>query len=188
MHPVSSLGLPYSRVIFGGSTPPMPPHSIYLFLPPFPFSLPLCILSALTEDDYFRRNAEFRRWLRKEKGRYFEDLDGDRAREYFSRFIRAWNEGDLSDRYYSGMRTTQTSSGKDTRYKWGFVDRLDQRELEGIRKSVDDATYGASSLDPGKERGRPGEGPERDSEGLRRPVAGKWEERVRFLNNHLAFT
>ncbi|KAK2078562.1 hypothetical protein QBZ16_003402 [Prototheca wickerhamii] len=73
----------------------------------------------LTPDDYFARNAEFSKWLKEERGEYFNDLGGDEARARFGTFVKHWNAGRLPASFYEG------SAGKGgaprTGYTWKFA-------------------------------------------------------------------
>ncbi|KAJ2793977.1 hypothetical protein H4R21_005682, partial [Coemansia helicoidea] len=76
----------------------------------------------ITPDDYFRLNAPFRLWLLNEKGRYFEEMASDKARRYFASFVRAWNDGQLSSRYYTqGGELRSLPKGVVTRHDWGLA-------------------------------------------------------------------
>ncbi|QRW25260.1 hypothetical protein RhiXN_07209 [Rhizoctonia solani] len=35
-------------------------------------------VSEISESDYFKKNSEFRAWLREERGKYFDELSGER--------------------------------------------------------------------------------------------------------------
>ncbi|KAI9313394.1 hypothetical protein BX666DRAFT_1864380, partial [Dichotomocladium elegans] len=119
----------------------------------------------ISNDDYFEKSAEFRLWLKEEKGRYFNDLDTEKARHYFKKFVKAWNRGDLEDKYYNGINAAQLASSDNTRYKWAFAKKIDQHELDSVRDSVDTATSGG--------RGR------RANVGPARPPPSGGEERKR---------
>ncbi|KAF8940968.1 hypothetical protein BGZ58_003700 [Dissophora ornata] len=101
------------------------------------------LIKTITEDDYFTKSAEFRLWLRKSKKKYFEDLSADDARRYFKKFVRAWNDFDLDESYYKGIRSSQLSSKDTTKYKWGFAKKIgeeDMNKVEAIRDSIDTMT------------------------------------------------
>ncbi len=60
----------------------------------------------------------------------------------FAKFVKKWNSGDLSDKFYNGHYgdAPETASSR-TGYKWGFakgLDADDQRKLDSIRGSVND--------------------------------------------------
>ncbi|KAI1296373.1 hypothetical protein EDD11_007359 [Mortierella claussenii] len=101
------------------------------------------LIKTISEDDYFAKSAEFRLWLRKSKKKYFEDLSADDARRYFRKFVRAWNDFDLDESYYKGIRSSQMASKDLTKYQWGFakkIDKVDQSKVEAIRDSIDTMT------------------------------------------------
>ncbi|GFR46994.1 hypothetical protein Agub_g8648, partial [Astrephomene gubernaculifera] len=71
----------------------------------------------LSEEDYFRRHAEFAAFLQQERRTAFNELSSDRSRELFSEFVRIWNEGRLPPRYYAGLVAAPT---RRTEYRWNF--------------------------------------------------------------------
>ncbi|CDS09705.1 hypothetical protein LRAMOSA02382 [Lichtheimia ramosa] len=99
----------------------------------------------ISQDDYFVKSAEFRMWLKEEKDRYFNDLDAEKARHYFKKFVKAWNRDELEEKYYRGINSAQLSSTDNTGYKWSFAKKLDQHELDTVRDSVDTMTGGGRS-------------------------------------------
>ncbi|KDQ15635.1 hypothetical protein BOTBODRAFT_54529 [Botryobasidium botryosum FD-172 SS1] len=132
--------------------------------------LPLASLGVdeIDEKDYFQKNAEFRRWLKDEKGKYFDEITGEKARSYFRKFVKAWNRGQLSRELYAGIDPS-TRASTQTGYKWSFASnksRVNQAELEAALESVASATNGSSSHS--RELG-PAPGPSR---GERRGVVG----------------
>ncbi|KAJ2412916.1 hypothetical protein GGI10_003391 [Coemansia sp. RSA 2530] len=79
-------------------------------------------MEQISTDDYFRLNAPFRLWLRKEKHLYFDELSSDEARRRFASFVRAWNAGRLRSRYYSqDHELTHLSKDVLTRHSWNFA-------------------------------------------------------------------
>ncbi|KAJ2837438.1 hypothetical protein FBU31_001141 [Coemansia sp. 'formosensis'] len=79
-------------------------------------------MEQISIDDYFRLNAPFRLWLRKEKHLYFDELTSDDAHRRFASFVRAWNAGRLRPRYYSqDHELTHLSKDVLTRYNWSFA-------------------------------------------------------------------
>ncbi|KAJ2751471.1 hypothetical protein GGI19_004461 [Coemansia pectinata] len=79
-------------------------------------------MEQISLDDYFRLNAPFRLWLRKEKHLYFDELSSDDARRRFASFVRAWNAGRLRSRYYSqDHELTHLSKDVLTRHNWNFA-------------------------------------------------------------------
>ncbi|KAJ2714298.1 hypothetical protein H4R19_001799 [Coemansia spiralis] len=105
----------------------------------------------ITQDDYYRLNAPFRLWLRKEKDRYFDEMGSDKARRYFASFVRAWNDGRLSSRYYShGGDLGSLSKGVVTRHDWGLAaDNAHQATTaaDGPRRGTLDAADGSLAED-----------------------------------------
>ena len=49
----------------------------------------------IEEHDFFLKSSPFRVWLLEEKGKSFDSVSGEKAREYFDKFIRRWNKGKL---------------------------------------------------------------------------------------------
>ncbi|KAJ2509015.1 hypothetical protein GGF44_006065 [Coemansia sp. RSA 1694] len=79
-------------------------------------------MERISNDDYFRLNAPFRLWLRKEKHLYFDELSSEEARRRFASFVRAWNAGRLRSRYYSqDHELTHLSKDVLTRHNWSFA-------------------------------------------------------------------
>ncbi|KAJ2490757.1 hypothetical protein IWW37_002860 [Coemansia sp. RSA 2050] len=80
-------------------------------------------MEQISTDDYFRLNAPFRLWLRKEKHLYFDELSSSEARRRFASFVRAWNAGRLRSRYYSqDHELAHLSKDVLTRHNWSFAD------------------------------------------------------------------
>ncbi|KAJ8085091.1 hypothetical protein PM082_003875 [Marasmius tenuissimus] len=99
--------------------------------------------SPISESDYFQKSNEFRVWLKDEKGKYFDELSGDKARSYFRKFVKAWNRGKLSKRLYSGIDNSELPATTQTSYKWSFSSkstRADNEALKQARESVGAAT------------------------------------------------
>jgi len=99
----------------------------------------------ITESEYFLKSAEFRVWLKDEKGKYFDELSSDKARSYFRKFVKAWNKGKLSKSLYRGV---DQASLPNTAYKWSFASRTDRKEreaIEAVRKEVGKSNYGRES-------------------------------------------
>ncbi|KAI6012718.1 hypothetical protein F5J12DRAFT_971937 [Pisolithus orientalis] len=87
-------------------------------------------VSPISESDYFLKNSEFSIWLRDEKGKYFDELSGERARSYFRKFVK-------------------------TGYKWSFASKssgTDAEALRSAREDVDSATYGPGRKSRGDTR------------------------------------
>ncbi|ESK83963.1 splicing arginine serine-rich 12 [Moniliophthora roreri MCA 2997] len=103
--------------------------------------------SPITESDYFQKSDEFRVWLKDEKGKYFDELSGDRARSYFRKFVKAWNRGKLSKSLYAGIDSSSIPATSTTSYKWSFASkssRADEEALKHARESVGAATHNRS--------------------------------------------
>ncbi|KAF9979971.1 hypothetical protein BGZ65_005739 [Modicella reniformis] len=101
------------------------------------------MIQTITETDYFTKSAEFRLWMRQDKKKYFEDLSADEARRYFRKFVRSWNNYELGESYYRGIRSSQLSHKDTTKYQWGFARKIgkeDQEKAESIRDSIDTMT------------------------------------------------
>ncbi|KAJ1875456.1 hypothetical protein LPJ55_000621 [Coemansia sp. RSA 990] len=97
----------------------------------------------ITQDDYYKLNAPFRLWLRKEKERYFDEMSSEKARKYFGSFIRAWNEGRLRSRYYNQeAELKQLSKDVVTRHNWSFASKINPSEQQKI-KAIRDTALGA---------------------------------------------
>lgn len=99
----------------------------------------------LTSDDYYNRHAEFSYWLRKKKGVYFDSLKAEDTRPAFDKFVKKWNAGDLSAKYYDagGSGGSKEEEAKTrTMYKWKFASKLgksDQKAQESLRSEVSSA-------------------------------------------------
>ncbi|KAK7051621.1 hypothetical protein VNI00_004600 [Paramarasmius palmivorus] len=117
--------------------------------------------SPISESDYFQKSDEFRIWLKDEKGKYFDELSGDKARSYFRKFVKAWNRGKLSSEFfllihfliqahrnpeslYAGVDSSAIPATSTTSYKWSFASkssRADEDALRQAKESVGAATY-----------------------------------------------
>ncbi|PBK76364.1 hypothetical protein ARMSODRAFT_874877 [Armillaria solidipes] len=96
--------------------------------------------SPISESDYFQKSDEFRIWLKDEKGKYFDELSGERARSYFRKFVKAWNRGKLSKKLYAGVDSSSIPATSQTSYKWSFASKSDGEALRAARESVGAAT------------------------------------------------
>ncbi|KAK0525461.1 hypothetical protein OC835_005604 [Tilletia horrida] len=101
--------------------------------------------SAIDEDDFYQKAAEFKHWLRTSRKKYLDELSSRDARRYFDKFVRKWNAGELEDAYYKGeVRTAGSSAASQTRHRWGFtaskLTREEQDLLETTRDNVDTLT------------------------------------------------
>jgi len=102
----------------------------------------------ISESDYFQRSDEFRIWLKDEKGKYFDELSGDKARSYFRKFVKAWNKGKLPKSLYAGVDPSTISATTQTAYKWSFASnksRVDSNAIRAAREEVSAATHGKNS-------------------------------------------
>ncbi|KAF8600620.1 hypothetical protein BDV93DRAFT_538677 [Ceratobasidium sp. AG-I] len=103
--------------------------------------------SKISDSDYFQKSTQFRIWLRNEKGKYFDELTGERARHYFRKFVKAWNRGQLPQELYGADAATESAqpASSQTAYKWSFVNnrsKVNKDELKAAREAVGQATYG----------------------------------------------
>ncbi|KAG8823040.1 hypothetical protein FRC18_010835 [Serendipita sp. 400] len=98
----------------------------------------------ITEKDFFLKNDEFRLWLKEEKDKYFTELSGEKARSYFRKFVKSWNKGRLSSKYYDGIGAVQDTAAASTSYRWAFVssDKVSEKDIKGARELVREATNG----------------------------------------------
>ncbi|CAM9441771.1 unnamed protein product [Ectocarpus sp. 12 AP-2014] len=98
----------------------------------------------ISEKDYFIRAVEFKVWLCHKKKKFFEDLTSDESHELFDKFIKDWNRGKLDPHFYEGRLPDELiARTKKTQHKWGFVNRLsdrDQMQLELANDSVHSST------------------------------------------------
>ncbi|KAI0652621.1 hypothetical protein C8Q79DRAFT_938625 [Trametes meyenii] len=108
-------------------------------------------VSEISESDYFLKNDEFQLWLKEEKGKYFNELSGDRARKYFRKFVKAWNRGKLSRILYTGVDRASTASSR-TGYKWSFASKASRAEndaMHAAREEIDNATWNRTTQSTG---------------------------------------
>ncbi|KAF9260793.1 hypothetical protein L218DRAFT_906430 [Marasmius fiardii PR-910] len=114
--------------------------------------------SRISESDYFQKSNEFKVWLKDEKGKYVDELSGDKSRSYFRKFVKAWNRGKLSSTLYAGIENSDLPATSQTSYKWSFTSkstRADNEAIKQARESVGAATQnrpdplGSSSSAPG---------------------------------------
>ncbi|KAG8730440.1 hypothetical protein FRC11_006696, partial [Ceratobasidium sp. 423] len=103
-------------------------------------------VSEISESDYFQKNSEFRSWLREERGKYFDELSGERARHYFRKFVKAWNRGKLSKELYNADAAAESArpASSQTSYRWSFAEnglKVSAAELRAAREAVSQATY-----------------------------------------------
>uniref|UniRef100_A0A7S1XDZ7 Uncharacterized protein n=1 Tax=Compsopogon caeruleus TaxID=31354 RepID=A0A7S1XDZ7_9RHOD len=60
----------------------------------------------ISEEDYYRRNVEFRAWLLTHD-RHFDALSSEKARKYFGKFVERWNAGTLKESIYELEKTAE---------------------------------------------------------------------------------
>ncbi|KAF5352333.1 hypothetical protein D9756_006153 [Leucocoprinus leucothites] len=99
--------------------------------------------SPISEADYFRKFDELRVWLKEERGKYINELSSDKTRSYFRKFVKAWNRGKLSRKYYEGIDTSSAQASDHTAYKWSFTSkqtRADDNALRVAREEISAAT------------------------------------------------
>ncbi|CAN0165894.1 unnamed protein product [Scytosiphon promiscuus] len=98
----------------------------------------------ISEKDYFTRAMEFKVWLCHKKKKFFEDLTSEESHELFEKFVKDWNRGKLDPHFYEGrLPEDLVARTKKTQHKWGFVNRLterDQMQLELANDSVHSST------------------------------------------------
>jgi len=68
--------------------------------------------------DYYNKNAEFQYWLKKKKHIYFSDISTEKGKKYFKKFVKKWNNVELSQKYYEGK--IKISNSERSRYNWGI--------------------------------------------------------------------
>ncbi|WRT69584.1 uncharacterized protein IL334_006573 [Kwoniella shivajii] len=104
----------------------------------------------IDEEDYFLKSAEFKAWLKEEKGKYLDEMSSESAHKYFRKFVRRWNDGLLKPHQYHPAPPTAAS--ENTGYKWSFASRTDS-SLASIRadviRSTHSSTRSASGPNPG---------------------------------------
>ncbi|KAI0673898.1 hypothetical protein C8Q78DRAFT_1019759 [Trametes maxima] len=108
-------------------------------------------VSEISESDYFLKNDEFQMWLKEEKGKYFNELSGDRARKYFRKFVKAWNRGKLSKTLYAGVDRSSAMNSQ-TGYKWSFTSKTSRAEndaMRAAREEIDNATWNRNAQSTG---------------------------------------
>ncbi|KAJ2126392.1 hypothetical protein IW147_000140 [Coemansia sp. RSA 720] len=138
----------------------------------------------ISQEDYFRLNAPFRLWLRKEKDRYFDEMSSDKAHRYFKSFVRAWNKGELRSKYYKqDGELSNLSKTVVTRHNWAFASKVDQKALDSVKDDIRRSTH-TSNLEtpavkaPGQQGTRTRDTEtKRDTETERVASEERWEER-----------
>lgn len=64
----------------------------------------------------------------------------DSPSSYFRKFVKSWNKGRLSSKYYRGTGVSQEAASASTSYKWGFAERVSEKDIKAAREVVRDAT------------------------------------------------
>ncbi|EWM22587.1 hypothetical protein Naga_100155g2 [Nannochloropsis gaditana] len=104
------------------------------------------VLSA--EDDYYRRQAEFRVWLRLIRKLNFEDLPREEAQDQFARFVALWNQGRLPDMYYDGVPVHMQTEAHKTTHTWGFAAKMSEDEKDALDRMANSIVR-SSTAPPG---------------------------------------
>ena len=77
-------------------------------------------IKKISIDDYYMYSVEYREWLRKSKGIYFEDLSSVESKEKFVSFIKRWNKGKLGIDYYNGKIKEKDDGRRRTKFNWNI--------------------------------------------------------------------
>jgi hypothetical protein len=91
--------------------------------------------SAISEEHYFAKNAELRVWLL-EKKVYFDELTGDEQKNYFKKFVVAWNSRALPERFYKGIDHSKLSTAQRTTFQWGFAKKLNENTVMQLESGM----------------------------------------------------
>mmetsp|Transcript_5193 Transcript_5193/g.8717 ORF Transcript_5193/g.8717 Transcript_5193/m.8717 type:complete len:882 (-) Transcript_5193:89-2734(-) len=105
----------------------------------------------ISEDDYFKRSAEFQTWLHEKHGSYLDEIPSEDARRAFKRFVSKWNDGELPAKFYNGIPVTAVPAASRTRHKWKFAETLsseDQLALDSTKDRVDSQTQKQDTFAP----------------------------------------
>eukprot|EP00475_Leptophrys_vorax_P010371 TRINITY_DN1697_c1_g2_i3.p1 TRINITY_DN1697_c1_g2~~TRINITY_DN1697_c1_g2_i3.p1 ORF type:complete len:209 (+),score=43.29 TRINITY_DN1697_c1_g2_i3:47-628(+) len=92
-------------------------------------------------------NSEFGEWLRTVKGKCFDELTTDKAKQFFSAFAAEYNKGALDARFYKGINSSAIEPTHRTKHKWKFASKLTDEEqfhLASVRDEVDTVTFSRS--------------------------------------------
>ncbi|KAG5732638.1 hypothetical protein E4T56_gene16765 [Termitomyces sp. T112] len=103
---------------------------------------------SISESDYFQKSDEFRAWLKDEKGKYFDELSGDRARSYFRKFVKTWNRGKLPKSLYAGIDPSTVSAKERTAYKWSFASKSSRAEADALRAAREEISAATQNRKP----------------------------------------
>jgi len=105
----------------------------------------------LTEDDYFKKNVEFRVWL-KIKQMSFENLTSDESRDLFTKFIEVYNKGSLPEYFYNGNIPQELREvSVKTNHKWNIA--IDSETKAKLTETVDNV-YNSNYLQQQQQQSR----------------------------------
>ncbi|KXS14367.1 hypothetical protein M427DRAFT_57546 [Gonapodya prolifera JEL478] len=124
------------------------------------------VAERLTDDDYYRKSAEFRLWLQK-KGKEADSTK--EARKLFGKFVQKWNDGKLDAIFYGGV--TPAESRKSTGSSgWSFkgvtAEEL-RRTVSEVQRATEDVPIFTSSTrsgGPAPKASHPGPNPTLEDE------------------------
>jgi len=108
-------------------------------------SLPAGVEPITADEDYFRRTAEFQRWLQESRGQFLDELPSAEAHKLFAKFVSKWNDGELSAAIY--RLGADAADLQRTRHRWAFSSQLskdEQLQLESARDSIHAQTQRAA--------------------------------------------
>lgn len=72
------------------------------------------------------------------RDKYVEDLSTEEATSLFcDKFVKKWNRGQLDAMYYKGIPEHVLEQTKRTKHTWGFVKRLDEKEVFALATARD---------------------------------------------------
>jgi len=93
-------------------------------------------MNRITDDDYFQKNVEFKVYLKLNNLQSFESLSSDEARQLFSRFVSAYNSGNLPSYFYSGdIPAELLSLSTKTNHNWKL--KIDADTKAKLSETVD---------------------------------------------------
>ncbi|CAH0478838.1 unnamed protein product [Peronospora belbahrii] len=102
----------------------------------------------ITDEDYFRRQPEFRVWLAQTKNKYLDDLSTNEAIKLFTTdFMKKWNHGKLARMFYHGLPEAVVEQTKRTRHCWGFVAKLGEKEKLEVATAKDSVNVATKKED-----------------------------------------
>ncbi|WAR59715.1 hypothetical protein PtB15_11B355 [Puccinia triticina] len=98
----------------------------------------------ISSDDFFKKSLEFKFWLKNKKNKFIDQLDSQKSKKYFEKFVRHWNKGKLDQDYYNPpAHWRTTSSAAMSSHSWTFkgATTLDR---EKARMALQEASIGPS--------------------------------------------